>query len=359
MEKLLQHPWFISIQAFVTAHPVLWFCLLVVIVLWLVLGWLAKTIPQIDVLRAKVLLPIAKKYRHRKLVKSVMKSDIRGHVNQEILKLKDFLPTGWAGQVDVDWVEQESDTTFSDDKRIVIRVRPVEDQDRNFVNATYHYLRTSFFPKTQAVIPKPHYEASVLHVCRKIAESRSPSTKAVFEDHILEPAIQRHNRIPNHLDDYALIDKRGFFTGTFLRELHLMATDARFTGARNTVTEETSQILTHIKDFITGYDSEDDMPESAWTNNGNVSKYAILLVANPVKAQSGIDQYVNRARSGFNFGIRRLYIFGAGNEQKLAETVITAIENTVEGVRLVERFKTASDYRGEKGGIGAVFELVA
>lgn len=315
-------------------------------------------LPQYDIVKAKILLPIAKKYRHHKLVKSAMTSDIRGHVNLEIAKFRDYLPSGWASDIDIDWIDKETVTELVDDKRIVVRIRPVENQDLNFVNAAYHALRTSFFPKTQAVIPRPHYEASVLHVCRNIAQSRSDDTKTVFEDYILEPAIRRHNRIPNHLDDYAHLEKRGFFAGTFLRELHLMAADARFTGARNTVTEETSQILTHIKDFIAGYDAEDDMPESAWTNNGNASRYAILLVAHPVKAQSGIDQYVNRARGSFNLGVRRLYVYGAGAEQKVADTVITAIENTIEGVRLVEKFKTPYDYRGDAGGIGAVFETI-
>lgn len=362
MDSFLQQPWIIAIWIFIQAHPVLWFFLFIIIAIPWSLNILANIIPQIDVLRSKILLPIAKKWKQKKLVKSAIKSDIRGHVNRELLKMKRYLPGGWVGEMDVDWIETEELSSLYDDNKIVVRIRPVENQDRNFVNAAYHYLRSSFFPKTQAVVPKPHYEASVLHICRIIATARNDSTKAFFEDNILEPAIQRHRQIPGHLDDYSELDKRGLFTGTFLRELHLMATDARFTGARANMTQETAAVIKHIKDFIAAYDlyTEDHQATSTtpWYNDGIVSKYSILLVANPLKTEGGIDAYLNRARSRFQSGSRRLYVFGANRESRFANAVIVGIENTIDGIRLVERFETPHDYRGEEGGIGAVFETV-
>jgi len=362
MEAFLQHPWISPFWAFIQAHPGLWFFLFILVAIPWLLNTLANLIPQIDVLRSKILLPIAKKYKQKKLIKSAVKSDIRGHVNREIAKMRNHLPAGWTGEMDVDWVEAEEPSTLKDDNKIIVRIRPVEDQDRNFVNAAYYYLRSSFFPKTQAVVPKPHYEASVLHVCRKIAESRSAATKTFFEDHILEPAIQRHQHIPDHLEDYAELDKRGFFTGTFLRELHLMATDARFTRARANMTQETASVIDHIKAFITAYDAhhagQGEMSPTAWYNDGAVSRYAILLVANPAKTENGIDAYLNRARSRFQSGSRRLYVFGANKESRFANAVISGIEGTIDGVRLVEKFETPFDYRGNKSGVGAVFELL-
>ena len=357
MTLLLEHPWVKATWTFIESHPILWFCLLILILLFSTLHWLSNLIPQLDVFKSKILLPIARKYRQRKLVKSAIKSDIRGHVNREIAKISKYLPSGWAEEMDVDWVESEEPSSFHGDNRIVVRIRPVEDQDRNFVNATYHYMRTSFFPKTQAVIPKPHYEASVLFVCRKIASSRSKSTCSVFEDNILEPMIQRHDKIPNHLDDYKQLDERGFFTGTFLRELHLMATDARFTSARQTMTQETGEVVKHIKEFIKGYDGEEDMPAQSWYNNGTLSKYALLLVAHPSKTQNGVDAYINRARAQFQSGAKRLYVFGSNNESRFANAVITGIEGTVDGIRLIERFDTSFDYRGSPDGMGAVFQI--
>jgi hypothetical protein len=362
MEKLLG-PWFETVLTFVKAHPLLWFSLLILFVIVTVVNGLAKFLPQLDVLRSKILLPIAKRFRQKRLVKSAIKSDIRGHVNREIAKMRNYLPAGWVGEMDVEWVESEELEALIDDERIVVRIRPVDNQDRNFVNATYHYLRSSFFPKTQGVIPKPHYEASVLYVCHRVVEGRSRSAKEVFEDCVLEPMVQRHKNIPNHLDDYTQLDSRGFFTGTFLRELHLMAMNARFTRDRNKMTEETTQVVKHIKDFITAYDdsrvSMEQIPSRAWYNNGAVSRYALLLVAHPLKTQHGIDPYVNKARKGFNMGIKRLYVFGSNSEIRFANAVISGIDGAVDGIRLVEKFETPFDYRGSTKGVGAIFESVS
>lgn len=361
MENFTKHPWINSIFTFIESHSVLWFCLLIIVLFFLAINLLANLIPQIDILRSKILLPITKWYKQKRLIKSAIKSDIRGHVNREIAKMKNYLPLGWAGEMDVEWVESEEPEDLIDDKRIIVRIRPVESQDRNFVNATYHYLRSSFFPKTQVVVPKPHYEASVLYVCRKIVEGRGLSTKTEFEDHVLEPMIQKYKNIPTHLDDYAYLDARGFFTGTFLRELHLMATDIRFTGDRNNITQETGVIIKHIRDFIDKYDAhrsgKEEMPDSAWINDGNISKYALLLVAKPSKAQLGIDPYINRARDRFQSGAKRLYVFGSNNESRFANAVISAIEGTIDNIHLVEKFDTLYDYRGNKNGVGAVFEI--
>ena len=359
MNSLINHPFVTKIYNFIISHPILWFVLLIIILILFIANWLASFIPQIDVIKSKILLPIAKIYKHKRLVKKAIKSDVCGHVNLEISKLKSYLPSGWVPKMDVEWVNNENEGDLLNDGRIVVRVRPVESQDQNFVNTVYHYFRTSFFPKTHAVIPKPHFEASVLYICMKIAENRGYKTKEIFEDQILEPAILRHDLIPSHLDDYRLIDSRGFFTGTFLRELHLTAVDSRFTSARRNMGQEASCIVKHIKDFIEAFQNEEMTPET-WYNDGSASKYAILLVAhpaNPAKTQSGIDAYIRRARSSFESGAKRLYVFGSNTEAKFANSVIAGIEGTIDGVKLVEKYETPFDYRGQELGIGAIFSV--
>jgi hypothetical protein len=276
--------------------------------------------------------------------------------------MRDYLPQGWVQEIDIDWVECEEPETLKEENKIVVRVRPVKDQDRNFVNATYHYLKSSFFPKVQALIPKPHFEASVLYICDKIVSNRNKSAKEVFEDSVMEPMVQRHSQIPNHLDAYKKLDNRGFFTGTFLRELHLMATSSRFNSNRNRMTEETSAVIKHAQDFIKAYDAyhngEEESDPSAWYYDGPISKYAILLVANPIKTKNGIDAYINRARERFQSGTERLYVFGSNSESNFAKAVIAGIKGTIDNIKLVEEFNTSHDYRGNTHGVGAVFELL-
>src|SRR3989344_2799794 len=146
MGFITNHPWVKAFYGFIQSHPALWFFLLLGVTGFLTLNYLTGLIPQLDIIKSKIIFPVLRYYKRKKLIKSAIKSDIRGHINREVAKMRDYLPQGWAEKMDVDWVETEEPVSLRDDNKIVIRIRPVEDQDRNFVNATYHYLRSSFFP---------------------------------------------------------------------------------------------------------------------------------------------------------------------------------------------------------------------
>jgi|GEM_PF-1324900 len=354
---LTKHPWFNDWYVFVISHPLIWFVCLIILLLLILIDAIAKLIPQLNIIRSKILVPIAKYLKYDRLSKSAIKSDICGHVNQECVSMRQYLPDGWVPDLEIKWVDTENYNSLLDDNKMILRIRPIDNQDKNFVNAIYYYFKSSFFPKTQALIPKAHSEASILYVCRNIVAKRGGKTIEIFEDEILEPAIQKHKQIVNNLEDYNVINDRGFFTGTFLRELHKTASEVRFTSERCNVGEETKNIIGHIKNFIDTYkNSGGKMPPKIWRYKGKISDYAILLVAKPAKKSLGVNGYVNRARDSFSEGVKRLYVFGANNEKDFAVSVISSIQAEVQGIKLIEEFCTPFDYRGEKGGIAACFE---
>lgn len=340
---------------FIEAHPFLWFIIALLFLVSTIIGFLAKSLPQLDIIKSKVLLPIAQRYKHRQLVKSAIRSDVRGHANREIKRMRKYLPSSWAKDMDLDWIHNEDARTFLAEDKIVVRVRPVENQDRNFVNAIYHYFKTNFFPKAQNVVPQAHMEASVLHTCRSIAGNRNRQTREIFEDEILEPAVTRHRKIPEYLEDYSSLDEKGFFTGAFLRELHMACIDSRFTRNRNNIGNEVSEIMKHIKEFSEGIGGDEEIPSTLWCKPGDASSYGIVLVAHPSKTSSGSNAYINRAKEHIRNGARRLYVFGANSEKAFAKAVIVGISASIADCQLVEEFETRKDYRGNPRGIGAVF----
>ncbi|MES2315827.1 MAG: hypothetical protein V4486_03825 [Patescibacteria group bacterium] len=344
------------ITSIVVGHPVLWFFTALILVIFIILYFIGQTFPGVQIVKSKIFIPLARWSKHRGLTKMAIKSDIKGHVNKEMKELGKHLPSGWIKEMDLDWVQQEDPMGFISDDRIVLRIRPVEDQNRNFVNTTYHFLKQVMFPKTNNVVPDNHLEGTVIYLCRKIVNRRNKETITVFEDYILEPAIQKHKKLLTYMADYETIDKRGFFTGTFLRELHSVANEVRFAPGRESVGREASEIIKHIKEFIAKYESEDRViPDSLWIKIGNVAKYGLLLVAHPGKTNFGIDAYINRAREKFNGGANRLYVFGTTTESKFFNAVVRGIEGTIKDTELIEIFSTPNDYRGDTDGIGAVF----
>lgn len=325
------------------------------------IGFLADTIPQIETLKAKVYLPLARKHVFRKLSKQASKADIKGAVNSAVLKFAPELPLGWLKPMDIEWVITQSREDFLKDDEVIIRIRPVEDQKLNFITAVYYFLRKSFFPKTKKVIPDSHFEASVLFTSRKIIENQKPELVSMFEEQILEVEIDRDSKILNALENYKIIDRQGLFT-TFLREVHAVASDAKLTPMRNKMRQETNEILNHIKDFLNHYNEgakqnkwANSIPAEMWTRVGPITNYGFLLIAMPFKVSAGTAAYVNKAEERALSGVDRLYVFGAESEKIFANKVIEDISSGVSKYKLLEKFSLSHDYRGTDGGIGALF----
>lgn len=336
-------------------HPFLWFILLCVFFLLRLILHLIRLIPQIERIKSKIYLPLAKKYKHRRLVKAAIKSDIKGYVNAELRKMQGELPKGWINEMDIEWVTSENKEDFLNDDEVVVRIRPLEEQKRNFVNATYFFLKKAFFPKNKRVIPKGHHEASVLYVCRRIASARGQDFLTTYEDNLLEPAIEKHKKIPHYIEQYKSLDERGFFAGVFLREIHSIASEIRFTSHRGKMGNELISVINHLQKFIDGIKSVEKISDGDWCHTGPISSCKFLLVAQPTKTHLGVGAYVKRATESIVQGASRLYVFGSEKEKGFAEQVITAIDKEVKEYSLEERFTTLSDYRGDPGGVGAFF----
>lgn len=235
-----------------------------------------------------------------------------------------------------------------------MRMRPLASQDANFVRAIHLFLKQSFFPKTQKVIPANHRETSILYICRNIVRKRNQDALTIFEDSILEPAIQKHKGITRNLEHYEYIDRRGFFT-TFLREIQEVGIAVRFTSKRGNIEGEINKILQQIHDFIDAFDSTEVIPYSGWYYLGPVSKYGFILVANPLKTQLDPTPYANRVKEKLSKGATRIYVFGTRRERHFVNLVIDKIKRDIPEITLVEKFKTKLDYRGEPNGLVGLF----
>jgi len=354
MIKIFIKPILDFISSFIKTHPYIGYIVALILLIWVVIHYLGDFIPRCQIIKARVIMPIARKYRFKRLVKKVIKNDIQGNVNLVVRKIKNELPTGWIQEVDIEWVERENKDDFFNDNEIVIRMRPLENQKQNFVLATYYFFKKAFFPKTKRVIPEVVREASVLHMCKRLIKDRKNNLIKIFEEEILEQAVTREDKILNYLDIFNKIDMRGFFASTFLREIHEIADKVKFNKMRKKMDQEIVEILKHIVGFLRYFDSE-GIPQKEWHRFGPVTSYSFLLIAHPKKTSGSIQPYLKRAEEKLQRGVCRLYVFGAAKETKFAEAVINSINKYIPKWRLLERFDLYHDYRGDKGGIGALF----
>lgn len=343
------------ITNYLNTHPLIGWIVALVVIIILLLIFLGNIFPKCEIIKSRIYLPLSKRLRFRGLVKRAIKSEIRGHVNSVVMELQNELPEGWIREMEIEWVEKETKEDFLESDDIVIRMRPLEHQGLNFVTATYYFFKKALFPKTKSVIPEVHRETSALYICRRLINTKRKEYKKDFEDNILENAIQKKETILNYLERYEYLDNHGFFTGTFLREVHEIATIVRFTEMRKKMPQEVDEILKHIEGFIKNIGP--GIPDQEWYRFGPITSYSFLLIANPGKVIKGIKPYIKRVKNKFNSGATRLYVFGAASENRFAKYIINGICKQIPECELKEIFKLSYDYRGNKGGIGALFCL--
>jgi len=352
-----------AILSFTATHPLVGWGVALIALLVIAITALGNFMPGFEIVKSRVQAWIARRTKFQPLVKAAIRSDIQGHVNHAIRKMSRELPGGWITEMEVDWVEKERKIDFLNDGEVVVRMRPLESQDQNFVHATYHFLHKAFFPKTKRIIPAEYRDAAALMVAQRIVTEERQSSVRIFEDEVLEPAAEVNKKILPVMGRYRHIDGRGFFSGTFLREIQAIATEVRFSAMRASMPKETSDIIKHIEDFIHFFEARDDghhphIPEDRWRRLGPITSYGFLLVARPAMAQGGqftIAPYLDRVREKLAEGIGRLYVFGTEPEKPFALSVIHSISRDIPEYELTEQFKLSHDYRGNLGGVGALF----
>ncbi len=340
-------------------HGVIAWVILVVLV---VIFFTKPSFDAFDVWWARLLAPVGKKWKFRGLVRAAVKCDVRGFANKAIRQLAPQLPDGWIPELDINWVDNETRQQFFENGKIVVHVRPLEDQEVNFVSIVHLFLQEALFPRVKMIVPETQRTAAILYFGDRIAAARSERTAEVFGQRIFEPIVGKKKKVLEFFQRYTELDAKGYFSGAFIREIQHVAREVRATRLRDNMSAEMNAALTHLEEFAKGYaKSQLDhvmMPESAWIRNGIMTKYALLLVANPAKA--AIDDlgagYVARAQQRYREGVRRLYVFGTAGQRNYAKQVLREIAFKTP-YTLEQEFELHRDYRGDAGGLGALFVL--
>ena len=351
---------------FIEPRPYLWWVPLLIIGLSTLI-WLAEKIPALQLVKARLLLPLAEWVKFKFLQRAAIAANIAADVNVFVSQIKGEIPSRWLPNIKIEWVKNETKQEILRDGIPVLRMRPLANQGGNFVRAVHAFFDRNMFPRTADLVPATLREAAVLEITRKLIHRRRPSLREILDDEVLEPAVKARHEVLEYLDRFDHLDKRGYFTGSFLREVHAIVTEARYLPVRNSLPKEIKGILSHNETFMDTFaksqqenpppaGKRDSIPPEMWSKKGAVTNYAFLLVAAPRNAESNaVRIFVNKARERIDAGVDRLYIFGAQPEKWFARSVIKAISKNVPEYKLLETFKSEYDYRGKPGGVGAIF----
>lgn len=309
---------------------------------------LFEVIPQLKNIKNSSLNFFAEKIESKLLQKRAIANNIEKAVNEIVIDVKQELPIGWLKKISIKWISGNFKIK-QDEDILILKLKPIKNQDYNLINGVYHSFNNSLFPDTKEVIPRNIHNAAVLLLSKRALVKHYPILKENYENNIVEKSIKDDSSIADLYGKFDEIDKEGYFTGSFLREVDHIAKSARFNEKRNIIEDEIKCLLNHIIKF------KNKTPHSAedlWYRKGNISNYGFILVAKPFHSNEKI--YLSRAIKRAGKGINRLYILGCNQEKPFFKKVVKSISN-IPQYKLLELYKLNRDYRGEKGGVGALF----
>lgn len=308
---------------------------------------LFKVVPQFKKFKNFILNYLASIIKNKKLEKQAIASNIEKVVNNVVIDVQSELPLGWIRKVSIKWVSKELPTKLEEDQ-MIIKLKPLENQDYNLLNGVFHCFQNLLFPETKDVIPKNIRNSVVLFLSKRTITKQHPYLKDKFETGFVEPSIKSDDTIADFYGKFEELDKEGYFTGTFIREIYHVSKLVRYNQNRKHIEDEIKAILEHIREF---QNKPSDRSGNIWYRKGLVSSYGFILVAK--HWHPGVKPYVKRAKERIEKGISRLYILGCNQEKRFVKKVIKSIANLSE-YQLIELYKLNKDYRGENDGIGAL-----
>lgn len=314
---------------------------------------LLDVIPKLNSFRSYVYRSISGRLKYRALEKRAIASNIEEVINNSVSFLQKELPVAWISKAKIDWVREEIPEELEEEE-LILRIRPFDDQDQNLMNGIFYFFTKALFRGIKEVVPHLPRKAAVLQLSRRTISKNHPYALSDFERRYLDTAIELDEEIAYYLGHYNTMDSRGYFTGVYIREVADLAERVRYSPLRSQIVDELREIVNQIASFIKQYPNH---PDELWYRKSEISSYAFLLVARPLPWRR-VDTYVNKALYRANNDIERLYVLGADQEKSFVRKVIGAIAKRTE-YSLLEVFEQNKDYRGESGGICAIFDLSA
>lgn len=320
-----------------------------------VIDSLIKYIPFFQKLKVSTLDKAADIIKLRAIKKRAVSSGIELMLNQTVNELRNELPKGWINRASIKWVGKTLPPDFQD-KQLIMRIRPTDNNDYNYLNAIYYFFSNSLFPESCTILPASIKESSSLYMVKRTIEDNQPYLTENFKKHFLSAISKDEPTTAGYYGDYLRIDEYGFFSSAFLREVDTLANSLQFSRERQNIENEINNILNHLIKFEKLNKLNIVMGNDEWYKILNATSYGLILVAKPEeKRLAGIEPYVKRAKQRLRLGIKRLYILGCHAEQSFFNSVILAIKDEIREYKLQETFKLYRDYRGEANGIGALF----
>jgi len=313
-----------------------------------------KDLPEFAKLKASVLLPLSQWLKFKGLQKSAIKNDIEGTVNVAVKILENEMPEGTIKGIEIEYINDTKKEAFIREGRVFVRIKPAEKEEENFVVVTKLYLDCVLLPNSKKLLTEEQSKAVTYFTAYRIMGKRARYLNKLHDDYY-KPDTDSKPKIKEYFEAIECVDKRGLFYSTMLRSIEECAGNVRFTsGSLNT---EFDNILQHLQRFVEELKKKTkDGNDNLWNYKSSGVSFALLLVADPLKARIGsYKAYLNRLKKNFS---RVSYVFVVFSKKEwlpFGKEVADALDSYI-GATFIGEVESSHDYRGKNGGIVRLYE---
>lgn len=321
----------------------------ILLAIWVIRDFV-KNIPAFLRIKAIVYVPIARVVKFKLLEKEAIRSDVQGNINYIAQGIAAELPENSLKPMELYYEDRADPESFIRNGKIFVRIRPVEDEDNNFLNVAFLYLELALLPSAKPLLSTGQIKAVTYFTTHRLLQGRKTLIEKLHDDYY-KPDTEKLPALPKYFQGIQRLDGRGLFYSVMLRVLEIESATLRF--KTKSLNQEFDKVFDHLLKFLDNLKSR-EKNEEVWFYVAEGITFSLLLVAKPQKTIFvEPDSYVRRLKKNLTKTDWVFVIFSEA-EKQYGNRVASLIEKSglVDLVGTVECLK---DYRGKNGGIVKVY----
>ena len=285
--------------------------------------WFALNIEKLEALGAWIARLFARWSKASE--KKFIELDIQSKVNDFSKNVAREIGIRGQPGVKIEWVDTRSidRDAFFKEGQLVLRMSTFRRQEENIVNATIAYIRKTVLFRARSYFDRVIDKGIDLTLASKVfvKDKESPALE-YFQEDILRPAVQADSELLECLKRLSEMDRYGYFTRIFLRELATFAD--KFPSL------PTPEDLAETRDFADFlFQIVMQVEDAPLQFFGHRIKVGIILVARKGRAAVGVlGPYLKAASINIERGTKTIYVCSRGKlNVPFARKVVEQLSN--------------------------------
>jgi len=331
------------------ADPRTSWSIVVLLGLWILRDFV-KNIPTFLKIKAVIYIPLARVIKYKRLEKEAIRSDVQGKINYIAQTIAKELPENSLKPMELHYEDRADPESFIRNRKIFVRIRPVENEDNNFFNVAFLYLELALLPSAKPLLSVGQVKAVTYFTTHRLLQGRKTLIEKLHDEYY-KPDTEKLPELTKYFQGIQRLDGRGIFYSVMLRVLEIESGTLRFKS--KSLDKEFDKVFEHLLNFLDNLISK-EKKDSVWFYVAEGISFSLLLVAKPQKTIF-VDpaSYVRRLKKNLAKTDWVFVIFSEA-EREYGDQVVSSIEKS-DLVDLVGNVECLKDYRGKKGGVVKVY----